>query len=68
MENRSRRGGGYENVGEGWQRYSSPPVVRMRCNYYEEDPKVIYGPKGDVIGRVVNKAPKMGFRHQENNE
>lgn len=63
-ENRSTRGGNEENIGLGWRYLSHPPAVRMRSRYYEEPDteKVLYNPKGEVISRVVDKEPKMGFR------
>lgn len=62
MENRSNRGGSFESIGSGWTQYSHPSTPRMRTRYYEDEDQVLYSPNGDVIARVVDKAPKMGFR------
>lgn len=58
-------GGTWESIGRRWDRDGVPPEIRVRTHDYERDDThdgVILGPKGDVIRRVVDRSPKMGFR------
>jgi hypothetical protein len=60
-------GGTWESIGRRWSRDSEPPAVTVRTHDYEKDDAhdgVLYGPKGNVISRVVDREPKMGFRKQ----
>lgn len=58
-------GGSWESIGRRWARDSQPPKVTVRTRDYEKDDAnegVILGPRGNVISRVVDREPKMGFR------
>lgn len=58
-------GGTWESIGRRWSRDAEPPELKMLVYSYERDDShdgVIYGPHGDVIRRVVDRAPKMGFK------
>lgn len=57
-------GGMWESLARHWSDDSHPPKVEMQTRDYEarDDKGVIYGPKGNVIARVVDREPKMGFR------
>lgn len=58
-------GGTWESIGRRWDRDSAPSEMKMLVYDYERDDShdgVIYGPRGNVIRRVVDRAPKMGFQ------
>lgn len=56
-----RTGGSWEDLSRRWNRDSNPGTGRMRARYYEDDGKVILGPDGDPIHRVVDRDIQMGF-------
>ncbi len=60
-------GGEWEDLGRGWSRASKPALTRMKTHNYVPDPNegIIYGPKGDVLARAVDRSMRMGFRPTE---
>lgn len=54
--------GAREDLGRAWLRTAQPPTPTITARDYEDQPKVLYGPSGSVIARVVDPGPQMGFK------